>query len=62
MRRSITGAVWALALLAVMAAAPAPSLAREMLLAEPAHQVGFLPIGHRLSNACHEQTAILLRP
>ena len=43
-RRSIVGALTALAMLCMTAALPPRAVARELLLAEPVHHVGFLPI------------------
>ena len=43
-RRLIAGAATALAILGMMAAVPECGAARELLLAEPVHHVGFLPI------------------
>ena len=43
-RRLIAGAITALAILSMTAVLPKHSAARELLLAEPVHHVGFLPI------------------
>jgi NitT/TauT family transport system substrate-binding protein len=43
-RRFIAGALMALTILGMTAALPQRSAARELLLAEPVHHVGFLPI------------------
>src|SRR5262245_21688847 len=43
-RRLIAGAFTSLAILSLTSALPERSAARELLLAEPVHHVGFLPI------------------
>ena len=43
-RRTIASAALAITNLWMVAALPQPSIARELLLAEPVHHVGFLPI------------------